>query len=774
MSERYSRVYVLPQAVYTANTPVIISAGALLEDHVNKNILAQLKFTNICSKHVKAVKVRITCLDAFGVPLGDPLAFQYLELNAGMGESFGQKTPIPVPNPTTRIIQPEITGIIFADNSTQSFGDDTWMPIPTLKSLQSTLGDTLAEQYRCDVSDGAKYEPITLQGLWICTCGTVNQTGEHYCYSCRTEKAKQFLGLDRDTLRKNRESAEAAAEIARKDTILAEGKAKMVAHKITDYESAIQLFQSIPGWKDANDQIEICFASIEKIRTDAEIARKDAIYNKTKSVISKQVVNISEYQSAIAAFNTIRGWKDADTQIIICQQKIEELKAKAEADRIERERQAERKRAAELAAEKKRKKRNTILSIVAVCVVLVCVSVYIWINVIIPNNQYNDACSLMEQGQYEDAIALFNDLAGYKDSAEQIIACENGILENKYNAGLALLKDGKYEEAYAAFEALGEYSDSVEQCKESRYQIALIHWNNQEYDVSNVIFKELGNYKDSTQKIHAHNYTAEVLIEPGCEAEGEERLTCQNCPNSYTQPIQATGHSYGESQIILPASCTDDGEEETVCTACGDSYIEIIQATGHNYDGGIVTTVATCEADGIKTFSCQCGDNYTEKIGAIGHNYSKVTCTSASVCANCSHEKQAALGHEANATKRCVRCDVNLTERFEYVSDSIYYDRCELDYQPAPGKYRITVTVLSVKNLGEREYPKIEVQVGYLTKIDEHNVNVVKVGAVFTAEFWIDKSDWGTNVLTGEFELLKSITIQTEKCTVKLVIEPLD
>jgi hypothetical protein len=43
-------------------------------------------------------------------------------------------------------------------------------------------------------------------------------------------------------------------------------------------------------------------------------------------------------------FESISGWKDADELIVVCQKKIERIKAKAEADRLENERHAEIKR----------------------------------------------------------------------------------------------------------------------------------------------------------------------------------------------------------------------------------------------------------------------------------------------------------------------------------------------------------------------------------------------------------------------------------------------
>lgn len=66
-------------------------------------------------------------------------------------------------------------------------------------------------------------------------------------------------------------------ENARKDAILAEGKAKMSGEVISNYESAIKLFESISGWKDADEKIYACQKKIEEIKAkEAEIARKEA------------------------------------------------------------------------------------------------------------------------------------------------------------------------------------------------------------------------------------------------------------------------------------------------------------------------------------------------------------------------------------------------------------------------------------------------------------------------------------------------------------------
>ena len=98
------------------------------------------------------------------------------------------------------------------------------------------------------------------------------------------------------------------------------------------YKKAAHLFESIDEYQDSAVLAQSCY---EK----AEIARKDTILSEGKSKMSGEI--ISNYESAIKLFETISGWRDADEQIIACQRKIEETKAKEEAERLEKERKAE-------------------------------------------------------------------------------------------------------------------------------------------------------------------------------------------------------------------------------------------------------------------------------------------------------------------------------------------------------------------------------------------------------------------------------------------------
>ena len=96
MSERYSKLFTLPENLYTTGAPVVIAAGALLKDNQSGNVLAQLKLQNINSRRIKAATVQIFPMDTAGDAIDETATYQYLDLNAGRDEFFGQKTAIPL------------------------------------------------------------------------------------------------------------------------------------------------------------------------------------------------------------------------------------------------------------------------------------------------------------------------------------------------------------------------------------------------------------------------------------------------------------------------------------------------------------------------------------------------------------------------------------------------------------------------------------------------------------------------------------------------------
>ena len=77
---------------------------------------------------------------------------------------------------------------------------------------------------------------------------------------------------------------------------------------------------------------------------------------------------------------------------------------------------------------------------------------------------------MYNNGQYEEAIAGFKALNGYKDSEEQVTKCENALKDISYNEAVHLINDGKYIEAYEILVALNGYKDSASKVDEIRPQ----------------------------------------------------------------------------------------------------------------------------------------------------------------------------------------------------------------------------------------------------------------------------------------------------------------
>ncbi len=85
------------------------------------------------------------------------------------------------------------------------------------------------------------------------------------------------------------------------------------------YKKAAELFDSIRGYLNSEYLASEC---LEK----AEIARKDQIYYDAKSKMQSPLLSFR--RTAEELFASIAGWRDADEQIVVCRRLIEELKQK--------------------------------------------------------------------------------------------------------------------------------------------------------------------------------------------------------------------------------------------------------------------------------------------------------------------------------------------------------------------------------------------------------------------------------------------------------------
>lgn len=190
------------------------------------------------------------------------------------------------------------------------------------------------------------------------------------------------------------------------------------------------------------------------------------------------------------------------------EERVAKERADAEAARIKAKQEAE-------IAAAKAKKIGKIAAGVTAIVSVAVIAISLLTQVIIPSNKYAKAVSLMDAGQYEEAIAAFDAMDGYKDSVAQISACRAAITEENYNTAVELMGDGQYEEAIDIFAELGEYRDSEAQidiCNaEIHYNIATALLNDGNVVEAYEAFIALDDYKDSTEK--ANSIYAKYKIE---------------------------------------------------------------------------------------------------------------------------------------------------------------------------------------------------------------------------------------------------------------------
>lgn len=511
MSERYSRLYSLPENLYASGSPVIISAGALLKDNQTGKVLAQLKLKNIAGEAIKAARISIMPFDTIGNPLGAEIEYQYLDLSAKRDEDFGAKSPIFLPDTATRQFSVAVTEVAFADNTVWKADGASWDALPEFKNLISLLKDReMVNQFQIKYGEICRYVPETHKDLWYCTCNAINRQGEDKCHHCR-RSLSALMAIDLTELREECNKRLAAeAKKAAEEKAAAEARAKKQK-------------------KAATIIISIAVAAIVVGCLLKWVVIPTVKYNQAVSLLES-----GQYDEAVAAFEAMESYKDSDSMVIETKyqksvalmnagdydaaivgfKELAEIEeANAEADKSTEEPAAYETPAVESSVEsssdepykpnqfiKKYGKLNQYGSYsddVTECI-------------------YRMGMEAFDAGSYDEAIDAFEATDGYKDSAEQIAACETAILDGRYNDAVALMDAGQYELAIAAFEALDGHIDSeakIDACEvailDEKYDNAVDLMNEDEAWEAYNAFVELGSHKDSAEKakaIHDEQY----------------------------------------------------------------------------------------------------------------------------------------------------------------------------------------------------------------------------------------------------------------------------
>jgi len=185
MAERYKRLFALESAKYADDAPLIVCAGALLDDKLSHTLMAQFRFKNISDKTISAVKILVLPKDAAGNSL-DPVEYMYQNIKAERDEDFGQRTAIVIPEASVCSFEVSVLQVIFTDGSIWDGTDSCWDDVKSVQTLQDAYGDKeISAQFAIRYGDDCKYLPQDDRGLWFCACGLVNRNSEAKCHGCR-------------------------------------------------------------------------------------------------------------------------------------------------------------------------------------------------------------------------------------------------------------------------------------------------------------------------------------------------------------------------------------------------------------------------------------------------------------------------------------------------------------------------------------------------------------------------------------------------------------
>lgn len=204
MSDRYSRIFNLPDNLYCEGSPIIIAAGALLKDNQTGRVLAQLKFRSICNERITAIKVRITGYDMAkdAVCTED---YQYLDLRLERDQTCGNREALVMSDPSVRSFTVTVTAVFIGEDDVYA-DEGKWLPLQPQKSLETLFFDEeLVKQYRIRTTENSNYIPCDQRDLWLCSCGEINHYDEEDCYACGFSYREVTSALELDSLQSERD-----------------------------------------------------------------------------------------------------------------------------------------------------------------------------------------------------------------------------------------------------------------------------------------------------------------------------------------------------------------------------------------------------------------------------------------------------------------------------------------------------------------------------------------------------------------------------------------
>lgn len=320
MADRFERLFALPNNLYSAGSPVIVAAGALLKDTQTGNIIVQLKYQSVSPLIIKALKVSISAYDVAGKEINGVTEYQYLDLNISNGQAFGSNKAIVLSNKVTRSFSISSITVVLSDGTAHEVSQPL-SPLPEPTSLRSALHNPeLIKQYQIAVNDHAKYVPQAAHGIWECTCGAWN-SGK-ICQCCGATQNNVVDALNIPVLTENTNSRLAAEKAQREEKERLAEEARQEEAK----QLALQEKQRRAAAKKTKTILAIALPILALVLVFAlwiypDVIKPSIIYNEAVELLSNK-----QFDDATTTFESLGNYKDAANMALESQyQKAEAL-----------------------------------------------------------------------------------------------------------------------------------------------------------------------------------------------------------------------------------------------------------------------------------------------------------------------------------------------------------------------------------------------------------------------------------------------------------------
>lgn len=219
--------------------------------------------------------------------------------------------------------------------------------------------------------------------------------------------------------------------------------------KDTDYSSAIALIESgrLEEAITALDRLG-SYKDSEKHKDNCRQALREAEYQN-----AAHLMDSGSYEDAVLAFRALEGYKNSEAMILQCRTAMErepiyrEAISFAEAgNRTEAKRLFRSLRGFRDSDDRLQK---------------------------LYDLDYAEAVSLKKSGDFTAAISAFEKLSGYRDSAYQIECCKSSVIEQKFLTAMAVKDEGRYEDAIDLLNELSDHPRAKEQIADCKKLIRI-------------------------------------------------------------------------------------------------------------------------------------------------------------------------------------------------------------------------------------------------------------------------------------------------------------